>query len=334
MSRRTWIPAQATRTMPRKRRGQPVHGWVNVDKPLGVTSTKAVGMVRRAFDAQKAGHGGTLDPLATGVLPIALGEATKTVPFVMEGSKIYRFTVAWGEARTTDDREGDVTETSDHRPTRAEIEQAIPGFIGEIDQVPPKFSAIKIDGQRAYDLARADQKIDIKARRVTIYDLRLQEIETRDEATFTVECGKGTYIRSLARDLARTLGTVGHVSALRRTKTGPFFDCDAIPLEKLTQARHMGAQDDGGDEAAVVDLAACLLPVAKALDDIPALTVTESEAARIRNGQPVPVLRTDNRQQIDGLSDDADLCALLNGEVIALMRLKGRLAQPVRVLNL
>ena len=174
----------------------------------------------------------------------------------------------------------------------------------------------------------------MKPRTVHIERLELIDCPDADHATLEMDCGKGTYVRSLARDLAVRLGTVGHVSALRRTRSGPFFDCDAIPLEKLRQQRHMGAQDGGREESSGIDPAGYLQPVAKALDDIPALTVTDSEAARIRNGQPVPVLRTDNRQQIDGLSDDAELCAVLNGEVIALMRLKGRLAQPVRVLNL
>jgi len=320
--------------MARKRRSQLVHGWVNVDKPLNLTSAKAVGVVRRAFDAQKAGHCGTLDPLATGVLPIALGEATKTVPFVMHGPKGYRFKVKWGEARTTDDREGAVTEMSTNRPSRSEILRMIPRFVGEINQVPPRFSAVKIGGRRAYELARSRKEVDIKPRRVIVHSLRLVDVDGPDEAIFAVDCGKGTYIRSLARDLAASLGTVGHVSFLRRTYSGPFRDCDAIPLEKFARLRYIDILNCSGREKTVVSLAACLLPVAKALDDIPALIVTKSEAGRIRNGQPIPVRRTDNRQQTKDLPNHANLCALLDGQVIALMRLEGCMAQPMRVLNL
>ena len=320
--------------MARKRRGQPVHGWVNIDKTLGKTSTQAVGIVRRAFDAQKAGHGGTLDPLATGVLPIALGEATKTIPFVMDGAKSYRFTVRWGEATDTDDGEGEVIATSDQRPDRTAIEAVLSRFTGTIDQVPPRYSAIKIDGQRAYDLARADKAVEMTAREVRVDKLSLIATPDSNHAEFALDCGKGTYVRSLARDIAVALGTVGSVSALRRTRSGPFTDCDAISLAKFEQTRHMSAQDGSEGLPPPIDFANFLHPVVSALDDIPALNVTESEAARLRHGQPVPVLRTDNCQQIDGLTDDADLCALLDGEVIALLRLKGRMAQPVRVLNL
>lgn len=320
--------------MARKRRGRPVHGWVNVNKPVGVTSTQVVGIVRRAFDAQKAGHAGTLDPLASGVLPLALGEATKTIPFVMDGRKTYRFTVRWGEARDTDDREGVVTATSDVRPSAEDVAAVLPRFVGAIDQTPPIYSAIKIDGKRAYDLARSNEDVAMKSRRVTVHALNLCATRDGDHTEFELDCGKGTYVRSLARDLAKALGTVGHVAALHRVRSGPFTDCDAIPLEKLGKPRHMSAQDDGEALPTAIECAEFLQPVSAALDDIPALTVTESEAARIRNGQPVPVLRTDNRQQIDGLSDDADLCALLDGQVIALLRLKGQLAQPVRVFNL
>ena len=319
--------------MARRRRGRPVHGWVNLDKPAGIGSTRAVGIVRRAFDAQKAGHAGTLDPLASGVLPIALGEATKTVPFVVDGRKSYRFTVRWGEARDTDDSDGAVIATCARRPDEDEIERALPAFVGEIAQTPPQFSAVKVGGRRAYALARSGAPVELAARQVVIDRLVLVETIDADRAVFEMDCRKGAYVRSVARDLAASLGTVGHVCGLRRTRSGPFRDCDAIPLEKLTAPGHMGAQD-GGAEPPAVDCAALLQPVARALDDIPALDVTESEAARIRNGQPVPVLRTGNRRRIDGLSDNAHLCALLNGEAIALMRLKGRSAQPVRVFNL
>ena len=316
--------------MARRRRGQPVHGWINIDKPVGVGSTRTVGIVRRALDARKAGHAGTLDPLASGVLPVALGEATKTVPFVVDGRKSYRFTVRWGQSRDTDDSDGSIVETCDRRPAEIEIHRVLPSFLGEIAQIPPQFSAVKVRGERAYRLARAGTPVELAARPVFIDRLALVDIVDADRAVFEMDCRKGAYVRSVARDLAVALDTVGHVSSLRRTRNGPFRDCDAIPLEKLERPRHMSVQD--GESA--IDCAVLLQPVAKALDDIPALDVTESEAARIRNGQPVPVLRTGNRQRIGGLPDNAALCALLNGEAIALMRLKGRSAQPVRVFNL
>jgi tRNA pseudouridine55 synthase len=220
-----------------KRPKQKVDGWVVLDKPLGMGSTQAVGRVRWLFTAAKAGHGGTLDPLATGVLPIALGEATKTVPFVMDGRKEYRFTLRFGQARSTDDGEGAVTATSDDRPSDEAIRAALPRFTGCFEQMPPAFSALKIGGQRAYDLARAGQAVDLKPRAVTIDRLELLSRPDADHADFVVTCGKGTYIRSLGRDLARALGTVGHLSALRRTAVGPFREELAISLPSGTLVR-------------------------------------------------------------------------------------------------
>src|ERR1700674_70194 len=207
--------------MARRKKGKAIHGWLVLDKPAGMTSTQAVGAVRRLFGARKAGHGGTLDPLASGVLPIALGEATKTVPFVMDGRKEYRFTLRFGEARATEDAEGEVIATSDLRPTDEAIRSALPAFVGDIEQVPPAFSALKIEGKRAYDLARAGEPVDLKPRRVLIERLALLGRPDTDHADFVVSCGKGTYIRSLGRDLELSLGTVGHLSALRRTAVGP-----------------------------------------------------------------------------------------------------------------
>ncbi len=320
--------------MAASRRGRPVHGWVNLDKPAGIGSTRAVAIVRRAFDARKAGHAGTLDPLASGVLPVALGEATKTVPFVMAGAKSYRFAVRWGEARETDDCEGAVTATCAKRPTAAGIEAALPAFVGEIAQIPPRFSAIRVAGERAYRLARAGRPVALAARPVVIDRLALVDMPDADRAVFDMDCRKGAYVRSVARDLAAALGTVGHVESLRRTRAGPFRDCDAIPLENLMQPDHMGARDGDAARPPAIDRAALLQPVARALDDIPALDVTECEAARIRNGQPVPILRAGDRRRIGDLPDNAALCALLNGEAIAVMRLKGRSALPARVFNL
>ena len=222
--------------MARRKKGNPVHGWVILDKPLNMTSTQAVGAVRRAFNAQKAGHAGTLDPLATGILPIALGEATKTVPFAVDGQKAYRFTVRWGAETTTDDTEGPVVKSSEARPSRAGIEALLPRFHGEIQQVPPAFSAIKIAGERAYDLARDGEEFILEARTVVIERLAL--VEHIDDATsvFEAECGKGTYVRAIARDMGRMLGCFGHVIALRRTRVGPFHEANAVTLDAIQAA--------------------------------------------------------------------------------------------------
>ena len=308
--------------MARKRRGEKVDGWVVLDKPEGLNSTRAVSIVRRLFDAAKAGHAGTLDPLATGVLPIALGEATKTVPFVMDGRKAYRFTVRWGEARTTDDREGEVSDTSDVRPAEADIRAALPRFLGEIEQVPPRYSAIKIDGERAYDLARANVPIEMKSRIVTLTRLDLLRIVDADHAEFEVECGKGTYVRSLARDLALALGTVGHVTSLRRTRSGPFTLDHAISLDLLEES----AQGPG--------LQSHLLPIETALDDIPALALNGSEASQLRSGQPIPMFRAADIGRLGDLDKVDIVCAMAEGRPVALTRFaEGRL-HPVRVFNL
>ena len=265
------------------RKGNPVHGWVILDKPEELSSSRAVGIVRRVFNAAKAGHGGTLDPLATGILPIALGEATKTVSFAMHGAKSYEFTLQFGSQTSTDDREGEVIATSDNRPERAAIEAALPGFTGEIDQRPPIFSAIKVDGRRAYDIARKavadglDSLPELESRPVVVDRLELRDADA-GSATFFVACGKGTYIRSLARDLAVALGTVGHVSRLRRLSVGPFDESDAISLAFLEKLEHSAAAFEH------------LKPVTSALDDIPALPVSAGEAAKLRHGQTLPAL--------------------------------------------
>jgi len=250
-----------------------------LDKPVGMTSTQAVGAVRRAFDARKAGHAGTLDPLATGILPIALGEATKTVSWAMEGEKTYQVVIRWGEARTTDDREGEISGTSDHRPTASDIESILSKFEGESLQTPPKFSAIKVQGERAYDLARAGEDVELAARTVTIKKITLIDRTDPDHAEFEVVCGKGTYIRSLARDMALALGTVGHVARLRRVAVGPFQEKDMISLEKLMELGHKAP----GDNA----MEGVLRPVETVLDGIPALAVKDAEAQRLRQGQQV-----------------------------------------------
>ena len=301
--------------MSRRTAGEKVDGWVILDKPVGLGSTPAVGKVRRLFGAQKAGHGGTLDPLASGVLPIALGEATKTVPFVMDGRKEYRFTLRFGEARSTEDAEGEVTAVSQVRPTDGDIRQALSTFVGDIEQVPPAFSALKIDGKRAYDLARAGEIVDLKSRRVVVERLQLVTRPDADHADFVVGCGKGTYIRSLGRDLALALRTVGHLSALRRTAAGPFREEAAISLPKLEALGHIPA------------LLGALAPVVTALDDIPALALTEAQADRLRHGQSVLLTR-------DAPPFGALVRAEVGNRLVALVRSDGVSLKPVRVFNL
>lgn len=308
--------------MGRRRHGVPVHGWLVIDKPAGVTSAAVVAAVRRATHAAKVGHGGTLDPLATGVLPIALGEATKTVSYVMDGSKIYRFTTRWGEQRNTDDAEGDVVKVSDVRPTEEAIRAVLPRFVGEIEQVPPIFSAVKVAGQRAYALARAEMPVELESRTVRVEGIELIDMPDADHAVFEVIAGKGTYMRALARDLAVALGTVGHVAALRRNSVGPFTESAAIPLDKIDSLGH----SDGLKEH--------LLPVGAALDGIPALHLTEAEGRRLQRGQPVAVLPVASRSSIKHLSRDAVFCAMAMGRPVALATVKGGEIRPLRVLNL
>ena len=262
-----------------KKRGFPVHGWVVFDKPLGMTSTQAVGKIRRIFDAEKAGHGGTLDPLATGLLPIALGEATKTVQWAMDGRKVYRFEVTWGAERTTDDMEGEITNQSDARPTKEGIETILPQFQGIIQQAPPAFSAIKIDGERAYDLARAGEVVEMVERPVTIEKLVLVNCPDINHAVFEVTCGKGTYVRSLARDMGRKMGCLGHVSILRRIAVGPFLENHMISLERLEEMSHKPLGDNAKNGV--------LCPLETALDGIPALAISDAEAQRLKQGQPI-----------------------------------------------
>lgn len=258
----------------RRKRGQPIHGWVVLDKPLEMGSTKAVSTVRRLFNAQKAGHAGTLDPLATGILPIALGEATKTVPFLMDAAKSYEFDVTFGVSTETLDAEGEVTRRSDHRPSRDAIEAILPDFTGEIEQIPPKYSAIKIDGKRAYDLARAGEDVEMKTRIVRIDDLRLTAV-SKDRASFIVNCGKGTYVRSLARDICARLGVEGHLSRLRRTRVGPFTVKQSFTVDELSEMCDGATASEG------------LLPLSTALDDIPVLAVNEQQAIDLKQGRVI-----------------------------------------------
>ena len=310
--------------MARKRRGQLIHGWISIDKPSGSTSAQVTSKVRRFLDAAKAGHGGTLDPMATGVLPIALGEATKTVSYVMNGKKRYRFTVSWGEERTTDDLEGKITTTSGHRPTKQSILTILPEFIGAIEQVPPDYSAIKLDGKRAYDLARAGKDIVISKRVVVIDEFSLLDTPDEDHAIFEVACGKGTYVRSLARDIARRLDTAGHVSALRRTQCGPFSEMASISLESLQTLVHSAPPS------------AYLLDVEAALDDIPALTLNETQADHLRHGRPVRVQDSGGRSFVEtgSLVEGDVLCAMADGQPVALARFTDGEIRAVRVLNI
>jgi len=308
--------------MARKRKGDPVHGWLIVDKPLGITSSAVVGRVRRLFNAAKAGHGGTLDPMASGILPIAFGEATKTVSFVMDGVKVYQFTVRWGESRTTDDAEGDVTATSDVRPNEAAIKGALKFFVGDIEQVPPAYSAIKVDGRRAYDLARNDIAVELQPRTIHIDRFELIDSPDGDHSTFEVVAGKGSYMRGLARDLALKLGTCGHISALRRLKVGPFDEKAAISLDKLEALGHSAP------------LADSLLAVETALDDIPALALTEEEARSLQHGRGVSILPVANRSSLKKVDPDAVYCAMAEGKLVALTKIVGGEIRPLRVMNM
>ncbi len=306
----------------RKNAGRQLHGWLNLDKPAGISSLAAVVAVRRATGAAKAGHAGTLDPFASGVLPIAMGEATKTLRCVQDGAKTYEFTIRWGEQRTTDDPEGEILATSENRPGAPEIAAVLGEFTGEIAQVPPVFSAIKIAGRRAYDLARAGEKVELAPRVVRVDSFDLIDQPDDSHARFRVTCGKGTYMRSLARDLAQRLGTCGHLAALRRTRVGCFDAKDAISLEKLSGLGHSAAADPP------------LVSIVAALDGIPALTVTDEEARRLRNGQAVPMLRPEDRRLMQDLGDDGVMLAIAAATPVALARVEGIQIKPVRVLNL
>jgi tRNA pseudouridine55 synthase len=309
------------RKQQRRRDKHDVHGWVVLDKPIGMTSTHAVSVVRRLFSARRAGHAGTLDPLASGCLPIALGEATKTVPFVMDGRKGYAFTVRWGEQRDTDDAEGRVVETSAARPTAEAIRSVLPQFIGTIAQVPPRYSAVKIAGERAYDLAREGETVEIASRRIEIHRLELVDAPDLDQAVFAAECGKGTYVRALARDMGLALGCLGHVVALRRTAVGPFDESSMILLERLEALCHRAAAGEGS-------LADALLPVETALDDIPALAVSRADAARLQRGQAV-LLRGRDAPVFRGLVSVA-----ASGQLVALAEVERGEIVPKRVFNL
>lgn len=317
---------QAPRAARKERRPQPpkrfkrdVDGWLVLDKPVGMTSTHAVAVVKRAFAARKAGHAGTLDPLASGILPIALGEATKTVPFVMDGQKTYRFTVRWGAETDTDDAEGKVIARSDRRPSEADIRAALPRFVGAIMQTPPKYSAVKIAGERAYDLARAGEEVTIEPREVQIDRLELVARPDDEHAEFSAQCGKGTYVRAIARDLGRALGTHGHVVALRRTAVGPFTEAVAARVEDLpAPAEPPGPSVSTG----------AILPVGAGVAHVPSIAVSPADAARLARGQTA-LLRGRDAPVVNGW-----VAVLVGGQLIALAEAEGGELMPRRVFKL
>jgi tRNA pseudouridine55 synthase len=304
----------------RRRKGRAIDGWLVVDKPAGPTSTDVVTHIKRAWQAQKVGHAGTLDPLATGILPIALGQATKTVAHVQDATKEYRFTLRFGEARDTDDAEGKVTATSDARPTDAAITAALETFRGDIMQVPPAFSAIKVGGERAYDLAREGNAPELPPRPARIDRFDLVARPDVDTAEFAVASGKGVYMRSLARDLARTVGTVGHIARLRRLRVGPFTEAMAVPLDKA------GPPDDNAPAQGP------LLPVETALADIPALALTDAEASPLHDGQAISLIPLLGRIPAAADPDGGLVRAMAGGRTVALARLQDGMLHPVRLL--
>jgi tRNA pseudouridine55 synthase len=302
-----------------KKKGRPVSGWVVLDKPVGMGSTDAVSKVKWLFQSDKAGHAGTLDPLASGMLPIALGEATKTVPYVMDGAKVYRFTVGWGEERSTDDLEGHVTRTSDRVPDEAEIDALLPKYTGVIMQTPPQFSAVKIEGNRAYDLAREGEAVEIPPREVEIGRFDLIGHAGR-QTVFEIECGKGTYVRSLARDMGRDLGCFGHIAELRRVEVEPFTADDLVTVAELEAA--LDGREENDRFAAIDEL---LVETAAALEFLPQIAVTDDAASRIRLGNAVIVRGRDSPVHAE------DACALARGKLVAIGAIEAGMFKPKRV---
>ncbi len=311
----------------KKGKGIPINGWINLDKPTGPTSTQALAAVKRMLRPMKAGHAGTLDPLASGILPIALGEATKVISFAQDSRKIYSFTVRWGEERDTDDAEGKIAGRSDNRPAREEILAILPEFTGLISQLPPKYSAIKVGGERAYDLAREGLEVELSSREIEIESLELTNCEA-ESAEFRVACGKGTYVRSLARDMGRRLGTFGYVSRLRREAVGVFNTGNAISLDNLEKMSESARLEEA------------VLPLETVLDDIPALALSEMEASRLKNGQSLSFISRPDMDRLGragieiGSGYDQTALALLDGKPVALVSVSGVQIKPVRVLNL
>ncbi len=311
----------------RRKKGEKVDGWINLHKPVGMTSNQALGIVKRALNPQKAGHAGTLDPLASGILPIALGEATKTVPYVQDSIKIYNFTATWGEQRTTDDAEGSAIFTSDKRPSRTDVESLLPEFHGEIEQTPPQFSAIKVDGNRAYDLARDGEQVELKSRIVYIESLEIVS-HSEAETSFRCVCGKGTYVRALARDMGQKLGCFGYISALERAAVGPFTLENAISLDIFGQNADKPSPEQ------------VLLPLQTALDDIPVLALREQEAARLKNGNVLTFLSKPDLERMTlagiewGSKNIVTALATYDKKAIALVEIEGPELHPIRIFNI
>ena len=313
--------------MPRRKKGDKVDGWINLHKPVGMTSNQALGIVKRALNPQKAGHAGTLDPLASGILPIALGEATKTVPYVQDSFKIYNFEVTWGQQRSTDDAEGHAIATSDARPTREQIESIIPQFTGDVEQVPPQFSAIKVDGGRAYDLAREGETVDLKSRLVYIESLEITQ-HADGKTSFRCHCGKGTYVRSIARDMGVKLGCFGYISKLERAAVGPFTLETAISLDFFQDSSHKPATEQA------------LLPLQTALDDIPVLALKDQEAARLKNGNSIAFF---SKPDLDRMTqagiewsekEPVTVLVTYDKKAIALVEVTGPELHPIRIFNI
>lgn len=304
-----------------RKTGDAISGWLVLDKPLGMTSTQALGKVRWLLNAKKAGHAGTLDPLASGVLPIAFGEATKTIPFMVDAVKTYEFTVQWGVSTATLDAEGEVTARSDVRPARAAIEAILPDFLGNIQQMPPAFSALKIDGKRAYDLARAGEEVTLQAREVRVDTLDLVAMVDADHASFRLTCGKGTYVRSMARDLAAALGTEGHVSALRRTRVGVFTKAQFMSIQTLEQMKDT-------DRAL-----SALMPLSAALGDMPAIIISPAQAQHLRHGRTISLLPAQSPGGMINGTVFTNYFAHCDGEAIALGTIDGGQFKPMRVFN-
>lgn len=310
-----------------KKKGRPVSGWVILDKPVGMGSTDAVSKVKWLFQADKAGHAGTLDPLASGMLPIALGEATKTVPYVQDGAKVYRFTVAWGEERSTDDLEGPVTKTSDMQPGEAEIRALLPKYTGVIMQVPPQFSAIKISGERAYDLARSGESVEIPEREVEIGRFDLIEMSPDGKTVFEIECGKGTYVRSLARDMGRDLGCFGHIADLRRTEVDPFTPEDFVTIAELEAARfgEAGQPEEGPLPMEFDAIDGLLVDTGAALECLPQVAISDEAASKIRLGNPIIIRGRDAPVEAE------EACATARGRLVAIGAIEAGMFKPKRV---
>ena len=300
---------------------QNLNGWLNFNKPKNLSSSDCVNKIKSTLKAKKVGHAGTLDPMATGVLPIALGEATKTGAFGMEGLKSYQFTICWGERRDTDDSDGRVIACSDRRPTAADIQGALPSFTGEIMQKPPSYSAVKVGGRRAYEIARSDQAVELNPRPVLIERFELMRVLDADHSLFELECGKGGYVRAVARDLALKLGTEGHVSALRRTRVGPFTLEQAISLAQL----------EGLNDSAA--LAERLLPLIEGLVGVPNLQVDAAQAVRLQSGQAVALVRAPRRDDGNRIEAPAVMCAVFAERPVALVDFRAGEIRPKRVFN-